>query len=419
MVKEEFLYLVWTKQLYDPRCLISTEHEELEVLNKGLINNNDGPDILEAKIKVGNTILVGSIEFHVYTSDWIKHNHQNDKAYKNVILHVVWIHDREIKSLKCPTLELQGRVPRYYFDNYKVLMQTSDTLPCSFILEDIDTDWLKEYREDILKERFYSKIKWVETMFNPIKLDQIYQVFMTVIGAPQNDYGFKMLSERIPYHIINKYRSDKHKLEALLFGVSGLLNSSIKSSQYERGLQKEYAHLKKLHNIESMSRSDWRFLRIRPLAFPTIRIALLADLFHKIGSIEQFVLHKTYDMINEVLNEVTCSEYWNTHYVFEKESKYKIKLIGKSTMLKLWINAIIPLRILHSENKEETIGKALTFLQTQLGEKNRITDIMKKNGFMNKNAFQSQFNLHKYKYYCIPRKCLNCGIGYKIIRNHD
>lgn len=420
MIKEQFLYFIWERQLFNHSFLKSTDNEIIEIIEKGTFNDHDGPDILEAKIKVDQTILVGSIEFHVNTSDWVKHKHHLDSNYNNVILHVVWRNDINIPSLKCPTLSLQGSVPKYYYDNYQKLTESSKKLPCSHAINQLDDKWLIEYRKEILRIRIDLKIKEVLNDFTNIKLDKIYQVFMSVLGSPQNAYGFNKLSKILPYQILNKYKNDKHRLEAILFGVSGLLHEQkIDRGDYISQLKQTYLYFNTLHSFTEMSKSDWIFLRVRPSSFPTVRLSLLADLFCKINSIEDFILNESFDSISKTLNELESTTYWNTHYVFNKPSKYSKKSIGKLTILKLWINAIIPLRILYSENKKKAVENSLLFLESKPSEPNKVNRLMRSNGFQCDNALQSQFNLHKYKYYCIPRKCLNCGIGYKIIRSYD
>ena len=418
-MEEELLHLIWNKQLFNPKELCSIDGESIEILDRGIYNQNDGPDFLEAKIKVDDTILVGSIEIHIKASDWVKHKHDLNRKYNNVILHVVWYNDISITTQHFPTLELSGKVSRYYLDNYSQFIQNSMDLPCAHAIKDLDKVWLESYAKQILKERFEQKIEWVKSEFVDVKLNRIYEVFMVVLGMPQNKYGFSKLAQTLPYSLIRKYKCDKHKLEALLFGVSGLLNTSNSKHEYVVRLKSTFKYLLILHKLTPLTRSDWVFLRIRPMAFPTVRLALLADLFHKVSTLEEFVLYSPYIQTKELLNSLKTSDFWKEHYVFDKTSKTSSKSVGKTTVLKLWINAIIPLRMLYSESVEDTIEEVFRFLKEQPKEQNRILSLMEENGFLNLTAFDSQFNLHLYKYYCIPRKCLNCGIGYQIIRKHD
>jgi hypothetical protein len=68
---------------------MSTSGEKIVVQFQGKLNNHAGPDFEEAKIRIEDTLLVGNVELHLKTSDWYKHGHQHNKAYDNIILHIV------------------------------------------------------------------------------------------------------------------------------------------------------------------------------------------------------------------------------------------------------------------------------------------------------------------------------------------
>lgn len=416
-MKEDFLHIVWKHQLYNVKNLECTKGESLNVLYRGIYNTTDGPDFLESSISVGQTRWFGSIEIHVNSSDWNKHKHSADANYKNVILHVVWNHDVEISELKCPTLELKGRVPKYYYDNYIKLQQQKDLLPCSETISDIDEFWLSFYKEKLIIERFKAKSENILNTFSAIKLDKIYQVFLFTLGLTKNSEGFHELSKRLPYHLILKYKGDKKKLEALLFGVSGFLENA-PHSNYVKTLQQEFLMQKTLHKLTTMSKTHWNFMRVRPQGFPTIKLALLADLFSKIPSIENFVLHSSPKKIKETLAYLSVSEYWLTHFTFAKSSSNKKKGLGRTSLTKLWINCILPLRQIYAQNNIEVVQESIDWLLNETAERNSVTSLMQENGFENHNAFDSQFLIHKYKNFCIDRKCLTCGIGLRILKRN-
>src|SRR5690606_28764969 len=96
-------------RLFNQTELIDASKNGLEIIHPGQGNVNAGPDFYNAKIKISNTIWAGNVEIHLRSSDWYKHNHNLDKAYDNVILHVVWINDSDVyRSDKTiiPVLEL-------------------------------------------------------------------------------------------------------------------------------------------------------------------------------------------------------------------------------------------------------------------------------------------------------------------------
>lgn len=110
---EDFLHYVWQFRSFDFNGLQTTRGENLKIINPGLLNKNAGPDFFHAKIEIGDTIWAGNVEIHLKSSDWLKHNHQLNPAYENVILHVVYEHDAEINRMDgsiLPVLELKNRI---------------------------------------------------------------------------------------------------------------------------------------------------------------------------------------------------------------------------------------------------------------------------------------------------------------------
>ncbi|MBR4114767.1 MAG: DUF2851 family protein, partial [Bacteroidales bacterium] len=106
---EAFLQYVWQHQLMCQDKLFTTSNEQIQVVKIGTFNSNAGPDFLNAKIKIGETLWAGDVEIHIKSSDWNTHGHQLQKSYNSVILHVVAIHDKEIcteNGTQIPTLIL-------------------------------------------------------------------------------------------------------------------------------------------------------------------------------------------------------------------------------------------------------------------------------------------------------------------------
>ena len=73
--------------------------ESIIIVHSGTENNSDGPDFLNARVKIGNEEWVGNVEIHINSSDWSKHKHSDNPKYKNIILHVVYCEDQEIEEL--------------------------------------------------------------------------------------------------------------------------------------------------------------------------------------------------------------------------------------------------------------------------------------------------------------------------------
>jgi len=139
---EKLLQFIWQFQYFNRSDLRTTTGEVVNIIYAGKLNSHQGPDFLDAKIKIANTLLAGSVELHLKTSDWKRHGHEQDANYNKVILHVVWQHDELFQNL-IPVLELQSRIPNLLLDKYTALMQEAAFIPCaSSIVQIRELTWL-------------------------------------------------------------------------------------------------------------------------------------------------------------------------------------------------------------------------------------------------------------------------------------
>src|SRR5690242_6200629 len=144
-MNERLLQFIWQFQYFNKANLLTTDGSPLLILHAGKPNTNQGPDFLEAKIKIDNTEWIGNIELHVKTSQWDEHGHTGDKNYSNIILHVVWIHDKQIETAQSnlPTLELQPHVSKIMLKHYEQLMHAEGFVPCENFLPALsEMGWL-------------------------------------------------------------------------------------------------------------------------------------------------------------------------------------------------------------------------------------------------------------------------------------
>ena len=98
-MNEELLVYVWQYKLFSNFEFETTNNHAVEIISFGSRNHDSGPDFFNAKIKIGDQLWAGNVEIHVNSSDWFKHKHQNDEAYNNVILYVVFNHDKDVEVL--------------------------------------------------------------------------------------------------------------------------------------------------------------------------------------------------------------------------------------------------------------------------------------------------------------------------------
>src|ERR1700744_121728 len=139
---EDFIQYIWKFRLFDRENLQTTAGDAIEVFSAGLPNSDSGPDFHNARIRISDTTWAGNVEIHINSSDWHKHKHTNDQAYKNVILHVVYKDDEPIvlpNGRRLPTLELKDRIPDDLYGRYHNLIYGNQQfIPCEGGIRNVD-----------------------------------------------------------------------------------------------------------------------------------------------------------------------------------------------------------------------------------------------------------------------------------------
>ena len=419
---EEFLQYIWKHALFDRSALKTTEEKPIEIVHSGLHNSDAGPDFFNAKLRIGDTLWAGNVEVHIKSSDWLKHKHQNDGAYKNVILHVIWENDKEIElpgGFSLPSLELKNFVVPDVYRKYEDLKTSSKHIPCENEISKVTPLTLNSWLDRLVAERLERKTNLISSNLQKSINDweeTFYRLILRTLGNPLNSEPFERLAGILPFKIIAKHRADILQAEALLLGQAGFLEGGVKD-EYVIRLQKEYQYLKHKLNLMPMSKSEWKFMRIRPPQFPTIRLAQLASVIHK----EEHLFRKAMesDTIHDIIKlfSVKPSEYWLTHFQPDKSSTRKAGAIGKSTIEILAINAVIPTMFIYGRNtgKEEIAEKALDLLHTLKPESNTFIKKWTSVGIAASDAYESQALLQLRKEYCDQRRCVNCAIGHQLM----
>ncbi|MFK7900664.1 MAG: DUF2851 family protein [Cyclobacteriaceae bacterium] len=421
-MKEDVLHFAWKLGYFNQQELQITNGNDLIINKLGVHNHNSGPDFSDAKIKLDNLEWAGNIELHVFSSDWYKHKHHNDLAYDSVILHVVWEHDRAVfrtDGSEIPTLELKGRIPQSLLGNYQSIQESLSPIPCQEQIHLVDPFIIQSRWQQMAVERLKQKAETILELFSTTGnnwIETTFQLFVQSLGFKVNSPAFLALAQQTPYKVIQKHKNSLFQLESILFGQSGLLPKQ--GDEYVSKLQKEYKFLQSKYQLTPLEPTNWKFLRMRPSNFPTVRIAQLATL-----------LHKTHDLFSTLLESKSTtellsffdsqpSEYWLTHYRFQEVSKPQLKRIGESSKANLIINTVAPLLAAYGIQKKENsyIDKAISFLDELPTEENKITRKWNSIGINLTNAVESQAAIQQFNEHCTAKKCLTCSIGYQVLR---
>lgn len=424
LIPEEFLQYIWENKLFDSDELKTADGENLEIIHVGKRNTDSGPDFFNARIKIDKTIWVGNIEIHKKSSDWFNHNHQTDNAYNNVILHVVETYDQKItrnNGEEIPVLLL--KYPEHLKTNYQNLLNAKTWIACENQFHKIDPILLQFGFNRLMIERLENKTEEIIHRFQQNNHDwneTFYQMLAKMFGFKVNAIPFEMLAKSVPLNILAKHKNNLFQLEAILFGNSGLLNEQLFGDEYFINLRNEYSFLYQKYRLKGIESHLWKFMRLRPVNFPTIRISQFAALIYRSSGLFSKILEiENLDELIQLFN-IKASEYWNSHYRFNKISQRNLeKELGESSVNTLIINVVIPFLFVYGEkqNKENLKNRALEFLEQIGPESNSTIEKWAKLGIKSNSAFETQALLQLKNKYCERKKCLNCQIGVKLVQN--
>jgi len=421
-MKEDFIHYLWKHQLFVPK-LKTTENKILEVLKPGLVNTDSGPDFFNARVRLDGTIWAGNIEIHVNSSDWFTHNHQLDPAYDNIILHVVYTDDKPVRRKNgelIPTLELKHIVEPAIYEKYCEFINSKKWIPCENQILDVDYFKRISWYDNLLIERLTEKAEIIEEELiktgNDLQ-EVFYRKLARNFGFKTNSLAFEILASKVPLRLLSKHKNELKQIEALLFGASGLLDKSF-TDKYPNQLLTEFSFLKEKYGIHSMDKKLWKFMRMRPSNFPTIRISQFSNLIYKSSALISHILES--DKLSHVMNllKVSASDYWTDHFRFDVKSKARKKLLGVASINLIVINTIVPYLFVYGKRShdESLIQKAVNWLEQINSENNSITRQFSKIGIKPANAMQSQALIQLKNEYCNKKRCLECRIGHELLK---
>ncbi|WP_322970854.1 DUF2851 family protein [Faecalibacter sp. LW9] len=423
-MKEAFLHHIWNHKLLQQHSLRTFHGSSIEIIRFGQLNFHSGPDFLEAEILIGKQLWIGSVEMHVNSSDWELHRHSNDPAYHNVILHVVWNHDCEIDFLRqrnVETLILQEFVAKEIVFNYNLILNNSvHYFPCEKMIKTIDFDKIKIWFDRLIIDRLELKSKGVLKLYEATHHnweEVTFKLLAYNMGLKINADAFEQWSNSFPFQILQKNQFDPLRIYALFFGQAGFLTESM--DDYMHSLKVEYEYIQHKYQLKPLSKSIFRFSSLRPPNFPSIRLAQLVSIYSQEKNLfSQLVSFDNQKDIELYFENFEPHIYWNTHFVFGKQSKSIVKRLSKSKIHQLIINWIIPLRLTYDLISDHLdMEWYLQLLESLKSEENRVIENYQNAGVLIQSAKDSQTILHLKKYYCDEKKCLNCAIGNEILKS--
>jgi hypothetical protein len=423
-LKEDFLSFIWQFRQYRAQQLCTTAGEALKVIQVGQPNKHAGPDFFNASIILAGTTWVGNVEIHVRSSEWIGHGHERDRAYNNVILHVVFEDDIPVRRADgsfMPTLALKAIFHEHILSNYNGLINAKLHFPCFTQIGTVDRMISHGLFSRTLVERLQHKSLEVEQKLQQHKGDweATFNFFLArSFGFKVNALPFELLANAIARQFYARYKDAPLQTEALIFGQAGFLNKIYKEP-YPEQLRREYEFLKQKYQLVPLEVSLWKFLRMRPTGFPTVRLAQFAALMNRSEHLFSTVLNLSeLKGIKALFMKLPIHSYWSSHYHFEKPANAFMPQLGTMSIENLIINAICLSLFSYGRimDQPKYMDRALFFLEQLAPENNHIIRPYKSAGLKVENAFASQALLELNKNYCSQMRCLHCSIGMSIMK---
>jgi hypothetical protein len=424
-MKEEFLHYLWKYSLYNAERLFDSDGNKISVIHPGEYNRDSGPDFFNARISIGGTLWAGNIEIHTKSSHFDIHGHHKDSAFNNVILHVVAENDKKVfNALGEEVLTSVIEFDPELYERYESLVNNPFIIACQNDINKIDSFQVRHWLNSLLIERFQNKSEAILKVFQETGNDweeTFYRFLVRYFGFRVNTEPFEILARALPFRIIRKHTDNRFQIEALLFGTAGLLDEGLfreaLADDYYRDLIKEFKILSAKYSLQPIHGWLWKFSRLRPANFPTIRISQLSAMLCVAGGLFTKVLEvRDISELTEVF-EVSASIYWDDHFIFGKKSRRFRKKTGSQATDILLINSVIPLIFVYglSRDRQDICERAFTFLENTDAEKNVIISEWETAGITAASASDTQSLIQLRNEYCKKRKCLDCRIGDKLI----
>jgi hypothetical protein len=434
-MKEEFLHYLWKYRLYNSDKLLDNDGNKILVKHPGEYNRDSGPDFFNARISIAGTEWAGNVEIHTRSSHFNSHGHYADHAFNNVILHVVAENDKRVFNANGEELlTVEMKFDPALYENYISLVNNPSIIACQDEINKLDNIIIRHWLDSLVIERIQSKSEAILRIFSETGNDweeTFYRLLARYFGFRVNTEPFEMLASALPFRIIRKHADNRFQIESLLFGTAGMLETGLfkeaLSDEYYCNLVKEYKVLSAKYDLHPIHGWIWKFSRLRPANFPTVRISQLAAMLAAAGGLFSKVLEATeIRQLKDVL-EVSASGYWDDHFVFGKNSMKYSKVTGSQATDIFLINAVIPVIFVYGQcrDRQDICERAIKILENINPEVNSIIMEWRTSGIIADSAFYSQALIQLRNEYCKKRRCLDCRIGLRLIsmgkklKDHD
>lgn len=422
-MNEHYLHLLWRTKRLPLHLLKTTNGEPVRILHVGFYNTASGPDFFNGKIEIGGLVHSGNIEMHLKSSDWYAHNHQLDEAYNNVILHVVYEHDKLvfIEGVPIPTVELKEYIDQVHLEKTMKLTTAAVPIPCANLLSGCPAPVLWDQIEKSLFRRIERKSQELTSLGAALNNDPrkvLFHAVASAFGMKTNQLPFQELAHRLPFERV--IRAEKSQLEAIVFGTGGFLEQHA-ADNYQSKLKFDWFYQRARLSLHPANVRSWHFKGCRPAGFPTLRLAQFASFIQRMDWSEAFWELPAKDIRVEMETTLVAepSDYWKAHYHFGKEKQKPASgAMSLAAAHVVIINGVVPFLWWLAEITSNAVfrEKAIELLEYLPAEKNVLLDHWREKSIKPKSAAESQGLLELKNEFCNRKQCLNCKVGLHLLK---
>ena len=338
---------------------------KVEVIYPGRLVRLPGPDLLDAIVSLddGPARRI-AIEMHLDEASWFAHGHHRDAAFDAVQLHVVWNRAGRLRRALPPSLDAS----RWFADLPAPDGSPTGAVPAVFLCRGAAASHAAldpGIRATVVRQgllRHAERSDALEGDITALGEDQaLYRALMRGLGFRANTQPFTELAACAPVSLLEQVAGGPDvgrapRLEAVLLGAAGLLPSQRGEAPRARYVGDLEAHWRELGRGACLRFDAWSRRSVRPLNWPTRRVAAAARLFmavHGEGrtlseSVVAAVLRaadtgKLEELVRRFRVTVAADDFWARHYDFGRAAARPAPtLIGRARGLELLVNGVLP-----------------------------------------------------------------------------
>lgn len=423
-MKEGLLHFIWKYRLLKGAEFKTKNGKTLRILSPGEANRDAGPDFFNAIIELDGLKLAGNVEIHIRSSDWLKHGHQNDPSYDHLILHAVYRHDVKLAQnalFNVEVLEMKDYIGQDVIRTYEKLMSAGSTVCCAAQIGRVPAIKLDLWLQRMLTERLEEKTRQLKELFQSTGNDYgrtFYFLLARNFGFKINALPFELLARHLPLPLLLRHQQSLFQLEALLYGTAGFLEEQL-TDDHGRQLQNEFEFLRSKLNIKPLPFNIWKFMRLRPASFPSVRLWQFASVLHHApGLFSDPPSFASAGKLGDALSHPHPG-YWRDHYRIDGPKTKPIPGMGADSVHNILINTMAPYLFFFGKQtgNEGHCEAALRCFEEIPFENNRKTRLYTAAGLKPANGGQSQALINLHDNYCVPRACLQCSVASSLLLN--